>query len=121
MMTPGRKWGERSLLGRGGDDDGEEVDEWGMGGGTGGGSTRRKGPGFDANGSILSPAYQRYDHRLLFSLFMRALILIIPTLDSSDYTDSPVNSPSRNPNASFDSPTRSSTRSPSPTFVNNSS
>lgn len=58
MMTPGRRWGDRGLLGRAGDDEEGETDEWGLGGG-GGGSTRRKGPGFDANGAVLSPNYGR--------------------------------------------------------------
>lgn len=55
LGTPGRRWGEGGL---GEDGDEEEVDEFGVGGGMGG-STRRRGPGFDAMGQVLSPGYSR--------------------------------------------------------------
>lgn len=62
IETPTRKW--RDV----GNDDGDdgEVDEFGVGG-AGGGSTRRRGPGFDAAGNLMSPGF-----RCVPSLFLCA-------------------------------------------------
>lgn len=51
-QTPTRNW--RDV---GNEDEGDEVDEWGVGG-AGGGSTRRRGPGFDNSGNVMSPGFR---------------------------------------------------------------
>jgi hypothetical protein len=90
--------------------------------GLGEGARGGEGLGSMRTGRYSVPVMERTSPRwlLVFSLSVSqnsltsSIALFSFVCIRSDYTDSPVNSPSRNPDASFDSPSRSSTRSTSP-------